>query len=404
MKKILALLAASLSVAACIYPYTPELEEAPEGVLSVDGNICIGSTSIVRLGTLMSLWSTEWKPVDFSSARVWVEDDAGDEYPGTSDYGPSFGGSYFGTLTPSYTIDTRNAPRDRRYRLCVEALGDRYATDWNDVLPPPRIRDISFSADEEDVHVAVSVDGGEAGTGYALLSYDETWEFHADYPLDFDVFTYDDNLDSEVDRIEVAEKQSTDWSKYWCWRSIDNRLLVPVDYTGRTEDGFSGYPLMSFSRRDSRNHRRYCINVTAKSISKETYRFLHNLQENTDGGDNLFTPNPGEIAGNLRCESNPERTVLGYAVFSFATSKRAFLDSRYRKAVRAATLVYPLQKDYVDLWKQGFLPLAENDDPDYNPEEEGPYGWGAPRCYDCTAMGGTKTKPDYWDDSGLDDE
>ena len=55
MKKILALLAASLSVAACIYPYDPELDEAPDGVLSVDANICIGGTSTVRLGTLISM-------------------------------------------------------------------------------------------------------------------------------------------------------------------------------------------------------------------------------------------------------------------------------------------------------------------------------------------------------------
>ena len=47
MKKILALLAASMGVAACIYPYDPELDEAPEGVLAVDGNICIGGTSTV---------------------------------------------------------------------------------------------------------------------------------------------------------------------------------------------------------------------------------------------------------------------------------------------------------------------------------------------------------------------
>ena len=39
MRKILTLLAVTLCAAACIYPYTPELEEAPEGVLTVDGNV-----------------------------------------------------------------------------------------------------------------------------------------------------------------------------------------------------------------------------------------------------------------------------------------------------------------------------------------------------------------------------
>ncbi len=394
MRKILLLLAAFLCATACIYPYSPELEQAPEGVLSVDGNICIGSSSTVRLGTLQSLWKTDWIPADFSGARVWVEDDAGGEYPGTSaPYGYGYGWNQ-----PAYTIDTRNAPADRRYRLCIEALGDRFVSDWNDVLPPPRIRDISFSADEENVFVSVSVDGGEDGTGYVLLSYEETWEFHADYPLDYQV-TYD----SMTDMVAISPLILSDYSRYWCWQSVSTGRVYPVDYTGRTESGLSGYPLASFSRRDNRNHRRYCINVTARSISKDSYRFLRNLEENTDGGDNLFTPNPGEIAGNLRCESNPERTVLGYALFSFATSKRAFLDSRYLKPSPPAALDYPLANFYTGLWKIGYLPLVENK-PGYDPKVEGPYGWGPRRCYDCTAAGGTKTKPDDWDEIEADND
>ena len=394
MRKILLLLAAFLCATACIYPYSPELEQAPEGVLSVDGNICIGSSSTVRLGTLQSLWKTDWIPADFSGARVWVEDDAGGEYPGTSaPYGYGYGWNQ-----PAYTIDTRNAPADRRYRLCIEALGDRFVSDWNDVLPPPRIRDISFSPDEENVFVFVSVDGGEDGTGYVLLSYEETWEFHADYPLDYQV-TYD----SMTDMVAISPLILSDYSRYWCWQSVSTGRVYPVDYTGRTESGLSGYPLASFSRRDNRNHRRYCINVTARSISKDSYRFLRNLEENTDGGDNLFTPNPGEIAGNLRCESNPERTVLGYALFSFATSKRAFLDSRYLKPSPPAALDYPLANFYTGLWKIGYLPLVENK-PGYDPKVEGPYGWGPRRCYDCTAAGGTKTKPDDWDEIEADND
>ena len=221
---------------------------------------------------------------------------------------------------------------------------------------------------------------------------------HADYPLDYQV-TYD----SMTDMVAISPLILSDYSRYWCWQSVSTGRVYPVDYTGRTESGLSGYPLASFSRRDNRNHRRYCINVTARSISKDSYRFLRNLEENTDGGDNLFTPNPGEIAGNLRCESNPERTVLGYALFSFATSKRAFLDSRYLKPSPPAALDYPLANFYTGLWKIGYLPLVENK-PGYDPKVEGPYGWGPRRCYDCTAAGGTKTKPDDWDEIEADND
>ena len=42
MKKILPLLAVLFLATACIYPYQPDLEEAPEGVLVVDGNLVLG--------------------------------------------------------------------------------------------------------------------------------------------------------------------------------------------------------------------------------------------------------------------------------------------------------------------------------------------------------------------------
>ena len=373
MKKMIpALLAASLGVTACIYPYDPELEEAPEGVLTVDGSLCIGGTSTVQLGTLLSMWTNgSSKGADLSDARVWVEDDAGNTYEGKSSL-----------YLPVFTIDTENAPLDRRYRLRIDALGESYESDWSECLAPPVIRNIGFVADENLVTVNVSVDGGDNGTGYVLLTYEEDWMFHVDY---FPCYAV---IHNEVSNTWSVESIPTDLSRYWCFRSTRSNRTVPVDYTSLAGKGFTDYPLMTFARRDDRNHRRYCISVKASTISRETYRFLHNLDENTDGGDNLFTPNPGEIAGNLRCGSNPEKTVLGYALFSRAATKRAYLGSEYYIAIPAVSLLYPLPEQYGDYYQSGFLPLMEHLG-DYDTSKEGPYGWGMKYCYDCTAVGGT---------------
>ena len=393
MRKILSIVAVLLCAAACIYPYTPELEKAPEGVLAVDGNISIGEQSVVLLTTLSSLWSdghTEQRP-DFADAKVWVEDDAGGRYMGVPDKNSAtlHSSSTYGSV--SFLIPTENAPANHRYRLCIEALGGFYTSDWSDIPEPPVITEIAFSATDYDVVVSVSVDGGEEGTGYVLLSYDETWEFHADwYP------TYIYNTMTG----KIAMGTPAGYNEYWCWNHSENGRLFPVDYTGMTENGFRAYQLFSFSRYNNRNHRRYCVNVKAKTISAASYRFLKNLENNSDGGDNLFTPNPGEIAGNLRCESDPERTVLGYVIVSRAATKRAFLDNQYLKARKAdeMSLLYLLERQYAEYWERRYMPLCRNNNPDYDPEEQGPYGWGSPVCYDCVAAGGTKTKPDFWDD------
>ena len=139
MRKILSFVAVLLCAAACIYPYTPELEKAPEGILAVDGNISIGEQSVVLLSALYSLWSDGFmeRQADFSDAKVWVEDDAGGKYPGVPLDNDASGYSSGAYGTASFAVPTENAPADRRYRLCVEALGGFYASDWSDI-PDPR--------------------------------------------------------------------------------------------------------------------------------------------------------------------------------------------------------------------------------------------------------------------------
>ena len=404
MRKILTLLAVSLCATACIYPYTPELEEAPEGVLTVDGNISIGDVSTVRLGSLRSLWKSSKTAAlpDLQGAKVWVEDDAGTRYPGILDQSGSVPHSDLVfpqpidlyNPSPTFTIHTEDAPADRQYRLCIEALGATYASDWGEIAPAPVIREIEFVCGENDelVTVAVSVDGGEAETGYLQLSYDETWEFHAEYYPTFTVNT---------SSWSIQPGTPAGYENYWCWRSADNHAIYPVDYSGMAEKGVTAWPLTRFMRTDNRNHRRYCIRVKAKTLNEASYRFLKNLEQNTDGGDNLFTPTPGEIAGNLRCESDPERMVLGYVTIGRTVSKRAFLDSRYHRdhAPSLSGIVYPTDANYPTVYYQGYLPLFLNENWDRDPAQEGEYGWGSKRCYDCVAAGGTRKKPDFWDQS-----
>jgi hypothetical protein len=93
--------------------------------------------------------------------------------------------------------------------------------------------------------------------------------------------------------------------------------------------------------------------------------------------------------------------VLGYVTIGRTVWKRAFLDNRYYQdhAPSRGGIVYPTQSNYSTVYYQGYLPLFLNDNWDRDPAEEGEYGWGSRRCYDCVAAGGTKQKPDYWDQS-----
>ena len=396
MKKALHILAALLCAASCIYPYDPDVEQAPEGVLAVEGDILVGGVSTIRLGLMASLYPDASRNAGggesrgLGDAKAWIEDDAGTVYEGTRESADEVFGDGRSPFLFQYTFPTGNAPGDRKYRVCIEALGARYASDWTLPLEAPSIRSIDFRADGFQVTVNVSLDGGAESTGYALLSYDETWEFHTEYALQFEVDT--------LSWIVQKPLRPVQQPNYWCWKHQDARVMYPVDFTGRTENGVTDYPLLSFPRTNNRNHRRYCVNVKARTITKDTYRYLHNLDEVAGGGSDLFTPNPGEIQGNIRCETDPERMALGYVTTSMLSVRRAFLDGRYYRVPQPnyAALAYIIPNDYPQYYQYGYLPLIENPHTDYDPRVEGGYGWGGPRCYDCVADGGTKEIPEHW--------
>ena len=387
MRKFLCIAALLICAAACIYPFDPDLGEAPKGILVVEGDIIVGGTTIIRLGTMESINSgarhsdaPSGMTAEQAAAHVWVED--------------SDGGVYEGHLadnrSPQFIIDTENAPADKEFRVCVEIYDARYSSDWSPALQGPEIKDIVFTPNDRSVFVCVSLDGGPEATGYVALSYDETWEFHAEYTLEYVVDT--------ASWTVVIPMNPPRQENYWCWRSSDNHISYPLDFTGMGSNGVTAYPLFSFYRSDNRNHKKYCVNVKARTISKKTYQYLSHLDETSSGSGDLFTPNPGELPGNLRCETDPERQVLGYITASRITSKRAFMDSRYHILVRPeiGALSFITQDLYPNYYFAGYLPLAENPNHSTEDDLERLYGWGPMRCYDCVAAGGTKEEPDFW--------
>ena len=423
MKKIAPLLAVLSLATACVYPFQPDFENENvlDDILVVDGNILIGEVSTVRISFMSNMWpkkvdpaagllaetrasspekATVWIVPEYAKdITAWAEDDGGKKYEAILDTESLFatyaGSSYVPGLP--YTISTEEAPAERSYRLCVQVKDQLYTSDWVKPMAPPVLKKVSFKSSKSDVTVCATLDGGADATGYVLLTFDETWRFHAERYPNYD---YDPNTNS------VSERVYPPWDRYWCWMSSDEGTQVPVDYTGMTSSSLKEYPIHHFSRYDNRNHQRYSIRVKARTINKDTYLYLSHLEENSQAGGNLFSPNPGEVAGNLRCETDPERMVLGFVTVARSTSLRAFLDSRYllSRVLSPYELAYPLQwgqgeenPGWPEYYRMGYMPVEPNELPDPDPNF-GPFGWASAPCYDCIAAGGTQEKPDFWDD------
>ena len=367
MKKFSLYIALTLAVAACVYPYNPELEDTEDASLVIDANILIGNTSTVNLSYLQPL---EAGKADYRrpSGVVYLEDNAGHTYQAENRYG-------------TYVIPSFEPSGASQYRLTVMADGNTYRSEWITPTQPPTITDVSFSANDSQVIVSVSLKDEGDGSGYASASYDEIWQFHADYIKNFD-------YNPDTGAIETIITPNED--HYWCWKKVTNNTQALIDYSG-TDGNLLRFPLYSFSRGDNRNHSEYHALLKVWNLTPEQHMFRKQLEENASIGGNLFSPEPGEVRGNIYCETDLSVRVYGYANISRVSVTEIQLDNRYSLWTLPRSLVEVEEENYLAMYEAGYSPV------DYFTGYEGTWviGWGRDRCYDCVAAGGTLERPDF---------
>ncbi len=361
-------------VSSCIYPYDPDLEDRSDEVVVIEGSIVIGGNATARLSKMSPL-SGSATPA-YVTGTVTVEDDGGNVY--ASSAGPG----------QTVTIPMKDASPDGKYRMRAVVDGKEYVSDWMTALSPPEIKSVSFTADDDLVYVTASLDGGKDPTGYLALSFEETWEFHVDFICWYQL----DTMNWKMSRRNEM------YPNYWCWKTESSKVTTLVDYSEMEGNRVESFPVRQFSRFDNRNHRKYSINIKAFTLPKETYRYLKNMNEHSSGGGSLFTPNPGEMVSNVRCESDPGQAVVGYVTAALVSSHREFIGDEYFKYVapQLTSLVIPRESEFMYYYHQGYYPIDNMvfDFGDGNVQTG--TAWGPLRCIDCVVAGGTREKPDFW--------
>ena len=373
MKKFAITALAALLVSACVYPYKPELEEKDlEKQLVVDGKILVGGTSTITVNYLQPLNANS---TGIPLAEAWIEDSEGHQYK------PESGmtrGSYF-------TIATPEAAADAQYRAVIRCDGETYVSAWLTPDPAPEITDIRFVADEGYVHVLADLDTHMERPGNYGFMYEETWEFHSDfYP----------ELFINPDTWEYYQPMGG-YPFFWCYKSVASQGLVLLGTGSLQAQGgvIRGVPVKSFARSDNRNHRKYSILVKAFALSREAYEFNRQLEEMSEIGGDLFTPDPGALPSNVVCESSTDKKAMGMVLAGRVFTKRVFFASTYY-------IPHAPVEDFVDV-APGDMDYYYNV-LNYRPVktvagEQGTFkGWGPHRCINCTEAGGTLEKPDFW--------
>ena len=374
MKKTILYILTAVFAVSCVYPFDPEINVEADRMVVVDGSIVIGGTSTVSLSYVTNLDKTK-ETILKPKADAWIEDSNGNRFnSGTS------------IISDKVSIPTTTLKPGLQYRAGVKVDGDTYYSDWVESEPAPEINSIEFTSDGNLVYVWADVKVPDSRSGYVGFSFEECWEFHAEYYPDYLVNT--DNW--------VVYPIQFPWPYYWCYKYDQSRQNVLWDYSALQIEDVYSFKVHTFPCTDNRNHKKYSILLKAFALSKDAYVFNKKTQEMSELGGDLFSPDPGMLKGNVHCENDPEKQVYGYVMACEAASKRAFLTSIYQKPVAPsdAFLISVATEDmshyYYDL---NYRPVK-----DVQSEDGSFIGWAPSRCINCVDAGGTQTEPDFWDE------
>ena len=227
----------------------------------------------------------------------------------------------------------------------------------------------------------IDLDAGNMNSHFFRWEAIETWEHHAKYPKRW---WWDGS---------VHEIIPPDSSKMVCWSTELVENIYTLSTTGLFENKYFQFPLEFVDNHSSRLMYGYSLLINQYALNEAAYSYWDQLRINSNEQGGLYEKQPLTIVGNLHNNTNPDQRVLGYFSASSVKSRRIFVGN-----------VEDLAFDFTDycspapLGLFGFREILPDEYPAYlQGDNMGPYAVVLGQyCIDCTALGGTTTKPNFW--------
>lgn len=354
---------------SCKIPYEYSYENQHTAIPVVEGDIIIGDLTKIYISKAVPL-SDGFSGIEYIyNATVWIEDDEGERY------------DCYMTGDKFYEVSMHDADIDRRYKLCLIIDGNKYSTDFMDVLITPEILEIDFNTadDESYVDFYISTKGDNDGSRFYQWTYNEIWEFHSIYDATQYYNTESKTIDDMVDNF-----------KYYCWNRSQSSGILIGSALNLSENYIFKQNLNRVSSYDYRVQMLYYINVSQKSISAEKYNYLLNVRKNSEELGGIFGPQPSEMQGNIYSENSNELEILGFISCSTQSTLDRYFDASELKVFRST--------DCEVVEGSGSLTIEEmleNGWDILSRAPRSPIVWSKKRCVDCRVIG-TKDKPAGW--------
>jgi len=297
---------------SCIYEFTPKTGDLGN-LLVVYGMVTNenGPHEITILKT-KKINSKVNEPV--KGANVSISDDKGDIVPLTED-----------TVSKYHTPESFAGQIGVKYKLNIELQGKQYESDYVELLDVPDISELEAekitksatgtSPESSGYQFYISTKPGTSEQKYYKWDVFEDYEYRLPYRT---LYYWDGKVLYPFDPP----------IPYICYKHTQfNDIYISTTNNFQT-NYITHYPL-NFTPNSMKFQFTYGVFVRQYALSEFSYKYWHYAMEN-NLPDPLYSKQPYQLIGNLRCISNPNETVFGIFEASAVKSKgiTAYLPAR----------------------------------------------------------------------------
>lgn len=379
-KILLLCLVPVLVVSSCIKPYEPDIRSSDKQKYVVTGQVTDGGgDQTVNVSLTSPIGDPHYIPVQGCFVRIF--DDKGNTF-----YMTEMGnGDYYTWIDPSFLIPGAS------FKIEVETRsGENIVSDFDQLMECPDVDSIYFERKEIQSDIAgqitkgiqfyIDLDARASNARYFRWEATETWEYQADYPVEW-------YFDGEIRHVSPP-----DYSRKVCWSTTAVPDIFTLTTNNLVENKYMMLPLHFVSNRTSRLMYGYSLLIRQYALSEAAYSYWDQLRINSSQQGGLYEKQPLAIVGNMHNTTHPEEDVLGFFGASSVKTKRVFIQDVPDLALNFSTLCYP------GLLEEGFSVFEPYEYPIYLMGDK--YGYTMmylnEECVNCLKLGGTNVKPEFW--------
>lgn len=372
MRKLHFLLLFIACICSCREHYDPNVKSLDRSFLVVEANLDPGPDSTYIRLTRTSKLDNSRNIIAENGAQVTVEGE-----DNSTRAMVHTGNGYYVSNNLNLTIGTG-------YRVRIRTSnGNEYLSDYVKARLTPPIDSITYEEKDNLLWIYANTHDPSNNSRYYRWTFDETWEINSYY---FAEYIWDNNIN------DVRRRIIPDEMVFFCWKYDASRTFMLANSTRLQNDVISKALVHTITLDDEKVSVRYSMLLRQYALDKGAYDFFELMKKNTEEIGNIFAPQPFELAGNIKCISDPTEYTLGYITASTVQKQRQFIRVN-RPGFRElcpSRMVTNNPDTLRFYFKTG----------DYFPYTfdfgENKYLAAKPPCVDCRWRGGNLNRPSYW--------